>query len=497
MCDRHNKKPLDHYCLEHGDIICGQCATEEHAQTPCESMPLVDASRHIVPQLDIGMSELRKMKIVSQSILDGKRQEETLRMVHEAETLLDDYTDTLRKKLRKARSLLRPFTELSREERWKLKAVATKKIPNGSHVRDTADYQEARDLVMLLQEVNKQTKVAKEILNSMPNYLEVSISEDFTNSLRFEGNPILIKRKGEVEDSGDEMDESTSSVTNQETVYLIEKSSFTLERCTDLVIMGEYIIASTGDSVQKRDRKRMSFRQALTIPGAGSLCVIGETTEVSVSQKSGHINVMETYPNLVILYRLMIDKQYIDISYMESVLGTNGCPKDSPVFIVCHSNNEAFMTEYVDLIQPKPTRYPGNPPTFSIETSTIAESSFGKNKSRFRGVWSVCAFQNRHVIVGASKGVTCMSKTGNLIWTIDLYKQITQVMAYKTIIFVAVKDDRKILTIGNQGHVMDENILPPMDLYPQKMCAAGDTLMVKHIGQDKWIIFKKMYETVA
>lgn len=497
MCDRHERKPLDHYCIEHENIVCAQCATEEHSQTPCESMPVIEAARHIVPQLDIGMSELRKLKMTSQSILDGKRQEETLRTVSEAEALLDNYVEEIKRKIRKAKSAIRPFSELSREERWKLKSVASKKIPNGPPVRETDDINDVKDLVSRLQEVRKQTKAAKEILNDLPNYVEVGVNQDFVNSLKFEGNPIVIKRKGEVEDSGDEMDDLALSLHDrQESVYLIEKSSFTLEHCTDIVIMDDYIIASVGDSVQKRDRKKMSFRQALTITGAANLCVIGETTEVAVLQKWARIHIIETIPNLAILFSLSIPRYYADISYLESVIGSNGCPQHSPVFVVCYSNHEAFATEYVDLIQAKPTKYPGKPPTFNIHSRTIAESTFGKNKSRFRGIWSVTAFQNRDIVVGATKGVTCISKTGTLVWTIDLDQQVTLVMAYKTIIFVAVKEERKVLTIGQLGHVIDENILPPMDLIPQKMCARDDTLMVKNVGQYKWIIFKKMYESV-
>lgn len=476
--------------------MCEQCATEEHSQTPCESMPLIEAAIHIAPQLEMGMSEFRKLKSVSQSILDGNRQDETLRTVNEAESLLDHYVEELKKKLQRARVSLRPFSELSREERWKLKAVATKKIPNGPVLKENPDYHEAREMATRLQEVRKHTKIAKETLNALPNYVEVSISKEFLSSLKFDGNPIVISRKGQAEEIADDLDDSASSMTlTQETVYLIEKSSFSLEHCTEIVMMDEYIIASVGDSIQKRDRKRMSFRQAITLEGARQLCIIGETSEVSVLQKSGHITIIETLPNLTVLFRLVSDKHIVDISYLESTMGPYGCPEQSPVFVVCYAvNRESFLTEYVDLVQAKPTKYPGKPPTFAIDARTIAESAFSKNKSRFRGIWSVSAFQHRSIIVGASKGVTCLSKTGNLIWTIDIYQQVTQVMAYRTIIFVSVKDERKIITIGKQGHVIEENILPPMDLYPERMTAYKDTLMVKHRGQYKWIIFKKMYE---
>jgi hypothetical protein len=437
--------------------------------------------------------------MVSQSILDGNRQVDTLRTVAEAEALLDQFVDEIKQKFKKAKSMLHPFSELSREEMWKLKAVVSKKLPNGPHVRETEDLHEARDLVTRLQEVRKQTKSAKDTLNSLSNYVEVTVNQDFLNSLSFDGNPIHIKKQVDADDSVDEMpDDSASFLTTsqQETVYLIEKSSFTLEHCTDIAIMDEHhIIASVGDSVQKRERKRMSFRQGISVPGAGKLCVIGETTEVSVlQQRSGHITVIETEPNLTILYRLNFHHQFVDISYLQSVVGTDGCPTQSPVFAVCYSVHDSFVTENIDLIQPKPTRYPGKPPTFLTKSTTIAESDSHINKSRFRGISNVATFKNRYILVGATRGVTCINKKGTMIWTIDLFKRVTQIMAYRTLIFVAVKDERKITTIGKQGHVIEDNIMPPMDLYPQKISAFEDQLIVKHTGLYKWTIFKKMYE---
>lgn len=495
MCDRHKEKPLDHYCLEHETLVCAQCATESHAQSPCESMPLVAASKHIQAKLDIGVSELKQLKGVSQAILDGKRQDDTLNTIQEAEALLDSYIAEIKSKFQSAKSMLKPFTELSREERWKLKAVATKRIPNGPKSMGE-DFQDARDLSTRLQEVRKQAKAAKEALNSLPNYVEVSINPEFINALKFDGKPVIVTRKGQETDSGDEMDDSKSSTTvGQETVYLVEKSYFSLEHCTDIVMFEDFIVCSVGNSIQKRDRKRMSFRQALTLEGAGKLCILGETTEVSVLQNGRFITIIETVPDLTILYKLMIDKHYFDISYLECTLGSGyNCPEQNPVFAVCHSQQEAFLSDFVDLIQAKPTRYPGRLPSYNIDSRTIAESQFGRNKSRFRGARSVCAFQSRNIVVGALKGVTCVAKTGVLIWTIDIYKPIVQVMAFRTLVFVCVKDERKLMTIGKEGHVISENILPPIDLYPQKLSALNDILMVKHADRFRWIIFKKMYE---
>lgn len=497
MCDRHESKEVDHYCLEHDELVCEQCATENHAQTPCQSMPLVEASKHVAEKLVKGVAELRKLKDASQSILDGKRYEDTLKTVAEAEELLDKYVDELKCKINNAKSFLRPFSELSREERWKLKAIATKKITTDGLVRGgTTDFDEAKDMAVQLQEVRKQTKNATEVLEGLPNYVDASINPQFINSLSFDGDPVLVTRKGQIvsENCSEADDASSTTTVPQETVYLIQKSHFSLEHCTDIVLIDEYMIASVGDSIQKRDRKRMSFRQALTLPGARKLCLIGETTEVSAMQNNGYVTVLETMPNLVPLYRLMTDTQYCDVSYLESTIGDVGCPEHSPVFVVCYTKTDNFTYDCVDLIQAKRTKYPGRLPTYHTKSRTIADSGFGRHKSRFLGVRSVCAFQGRSIITGALKGATCLSKSGALLWTVDTYRQIIHVMTYRTLAFVCVDGERKILTIGKQGHVIEENILPPMDIHPQKLSANADTLMAKYHDKYEWIIFKKIYE---
>ncbi|KAL4238200.1 hypothetical protein ACF0H5_002912 [Mactra antiquata] len=498
MCDRHSGKVLDHYCLEHNKIICSKCASEEHAQTPCESIPLNKASKHIVVKLEHETAELRKLKSTSQSILDGKRHDDIMRTAREVEEIIDNYALELKRKLKATTASVRPFSELSQEERWKLKSVVASKIPNGPTFKETLDNDDTRDMATRLQEVTQQVKTAKEALHSLPNYVELSINQEFLKSMTFVGNPMMIKRNGGTEVSDDEIlqDSNTSLSVYQETVFLIEKSSFQLEHCKDIAVMSEFIIASVGDSVQKRDRKRMAFRQAISIQGASTLGVIGETTEVFVMQKIGRITILETIPSLKILYALMMHQTYIDVSYLESVQGIRGCPEQSPVFVVGHSKREPFKTEFVDLIHPRQTRYPGKPPTFLVKSTNIADSSYGKFRTRFRGITSLSTFQNTHVIVGASKGVTCLSKTGNLIWTLDLQIPITDVICYGTLVFVSVKDESKIITIGKQGHVIEENILPSMDLLPQKMSAFEDTLFVKHWGVSKWAIFRKIYENV-
>lgn len=499
MCDRHDRKPLDHYCLEHEEIVCEQCATEKHAQTPCQSMLLVDASKHVAVKLEASVPELKKLRGASQSILDGKRLDDTLKIVDEAEELLDNYVAELKRKINNAKSLLRPFSELSREERWKLKTVATKKIPPGVPNKGTTDYDEARDLVSRLQEVGKQTKTAREVLNALPGYVDVSVNLKFIDSLSFDGNPILVTKKGQpVEKDDDIISEISASEfgKQQETVYLIEKSHFSLEHCTDIVILEDYIIASVGDSVQKRDRKRMSFRQALTAPGAGKLCLIGETSEVTVLQKNGYITVFETYPNLQPLFRLLSDAVYHDISYLESTMGDYGCPKDSPVFVVCYTNRDPFVSDCVSLIQPKRTKYPGKLPSYHVTSRILAESAFGKTRARFVDARTLATFQGRYIIIGALKGITCINKAGVLIWTVDTYKKIVHLMTYRTLVFVCVHEECKIMTIGTQGLVIEENVLPPIDIQPRKLSAYNDTLMARYHDKYEWIIFKKMYEDV-
>lgn len=498
MCDLHGNRELDHYCTEHEEIMCSQCATEGHTKTPCQSMPLVGASKQVADQLEEGMFELKKLKSASQSILGGRRLDDMMRMVQEVEDMVDSYFVEIKRKIDNAKSLLKPFSVLSREEMWKLKTIATKKLPTAPPVRTSTDDQDvARDLVARLQEVRKQTKAAKDVLNTLPNYVEVSIGPGFMESLSFEGNPIVITQKGQTILTDDDFHGSVSSASGpQETVQLIEKSHFRLEHCTDIAILEDCIIASVGDSVQKRDRKSMSFRQAMAIPDAGKLCVIGETTEVSVLQKTGYITIFDTFPNLKPLYRLLTDAVYHDMCYLESMQGDTGCPKQSPVFVVCYTNRDIFSSDCIDLISAKRTKYPGKLPSFHVKSTTVAESSFGKDKSRFVGTRSISAYQGRFIVAGAKSGVTCINKAGFLIWMVNTTKHIYCMLTYKTLIFVYAKDERKIMIIGKQGQVVEENVLPPVDICPQKLSADKDMLMVKYGGKYEWIIFQKKYENV-
>ena len=498
MCDRHNKQ-LDYVCLEHEDIACERCATEEHSRTPCECIPLAKASRHLISKLEVGMSELKKLKSTSRSILEGKRQDDTVKTIQDAELRLDKFVDEMKKKLQKAKMSLRPFSELTRESRLKLKSVATRKILNGPPIRDGGDDHEVRDMVERLKEIRKESREAKSLLYTLPSYVEVEINKDFIDALKFSGNPVLVYKKGIVEEDenvNDNQTESSYSIV-QETVSLVEKTAFVLEHCFDIVIMDEYIIATVGDSVHKRDRKRLTYRQAISIENASFLCKIGETSEVAVLQRHLCITVVETNPNMYVLFRIAADKPYTDICYLESLYGMPyGCPDPSPVFVGCYGKRDPPMNDVVEIILAKKTKFPGRLPCYSLATRTIAESGMGKQRSRFRGARTVSSFNNRFVVVGASMGVTCIDKSGNLIWTVDMYKQVLNVMSFRTLIFVVIEDEDRISTIGQSGLVIAENVLPPGKVSPENLSAQDAMLMVKHRKQDKWSMYNLLFENL-
>ena len=127
-----------------------------------------------------------------------------------------------------------------------------------------------------------------------------------------------------------------------------------------------------------------------------------------------------------------------------------------------------------------------------MKSTTIADSAFGKSRSRFVGTRSVSALQGRFIIIGAKNGVTCIDTTGELKWTVNTNKPINHLMTYRSLLFVCTADERNIMVIGKQGHVMEENVLPPVDIFPQKLCAYEEILMVKYMDKDKWIVFKKI-----
>ena len=499
MCDRHGK-PLNFICIEHENYICERCAVEDHSRTPCQSVPLANAARPIVSKVELGMSELKKMKSTSRAILEGKRQDDTVKTIEDAELRLDKFVDEMKKKLLKAKMSLRPFSELTRESRLKLKSISTRKIPNGPPIREGGDDNEVRDMLERLKEIRKQTQEAKSVLYTLPSYVEVEINKDFIHTLKFSGNPVLVYKKGEIEEEelmNDNQTESAYSMTQQETVYLVEKTAFVLEHCFDIAIMDEYIIATVGDSVQKRDRKRLTYRQAISMDNASFLCKIGETSEIAVLQRYLYITVLETTPNMFIMFRITIDKPYTDICYLESLYGMPyGCPDPSPVFVGCYGRRDPPMLDFVEIILARKTKFPGRSPCYNLAAKTIAESGMGKQKSRFRGAKTVCSYQNRFVVVGASMGVTCIDKSGNLIWTVDMYKRVLHVMSFRTLIFVIIEGEDRVAIIGQSGLVIAENVLPPEKVAPENLTAHDDVLMVKHSSKDKWGMYKLMFEVL-
>ena len=498
MCDRHGK-PRSFICLEHEEYICEKCAVEDHSLTSCQSIHISNAGRYVISKVEMGMSELKKLKSTSRSILDGKRQDDTVKTIEDAELRLDKFVDEMKKKLLKAKMSLRPFSELTRESRYKLKSIVAKKIPTGQPVRNGGDEEEVRNMVERLGEIREQCRVAKSTLYALPSYVEVEINKDFIHAMKFAGQPILLFKKGEVEEEVDVNDNQTVSSYSQtqETAYLVEKSSFVLEHCFDIVIMDEWIIATVGDSVQKRDRKRLTYRQAITIDNASFLRKIGETSEVAVLQRYVCITVLETNPNMYVLYRIAIDRPYTDICYLESIYGMPpGCPDPSPVFVGCYSKRETYLMECIELIVAKKTKFPGRPPYYTLAARTLAESGRGKQRSRFRGARSVCSFQNRFVVVGAAVGVTCIDKSGNLIWTVDMYNQVVYVMSFRTLVFVIIEGENRITTVGHSGLVITENALPPGKVAPEKFTAHDETMMVKHRNADKWSMYKLLFETM-
>ena len=498
MCDRHGKQ-LDFICLEHEDYVCESCALEDHSRTPCQSVLVANAGRYVISKLEMGMSELKKLKFTSRSILDGKRQEDTIKTIDDAELRLDKFVDEMKKKLMKAKMSLRPFSELSRESRWKLKSIVSKKIPTGPPVRNGGDEAEVRNMVERLKEIRERSRDAKAVLYDLPSYVEVEINKDFIHALKFAGNPVLLYKKGEVEEEENFNDNQTVSSYSQvqETVYLVEKTAFVLEHCFDIVIMDEWIIATVGDSVHKRDRKRLTYRQAISVNNASFLRRIGETSEVAVLQRYLCITVLETNPNMYVLFRISIDRPYSDICYLESLYGMPlGCPDPSPVFVGCYSKREAPLLDCVEIILAKKTKFPGRTPCYALAARTIAESGPGKQKARFRGARTVCSFQNRFIIVGSAIGVTCIDQSGNMIWTVDMYKQVIYIMSFRTLAFVILEGEDVITTVGLSGLVIAENVLPPGKVKPEKFCAHDETMMVKHRNADKWNMYKLLFENL-
>ena len=52
------------------------------------------------------------------------------------------------------------------------------------------------------------------------------------------------------------------------------------------------------------------------------------------------------------------------------------------------------------------------------------------------------------------------------------------------------------MTVGKQGHVLEENVLPPLRFTPVKLSASNDVLMARDAGKCYWYLFKQMFETM-
>lgn len=269
--------------------------------------------------------------------------------------------------------------------------------------------------------------------------------------------------------------------------YII-KDKTQLDGCEDALILKESLILSLGNKVQKRDRKGVKLIVEMKLAYCSTMCVIrGSDTQIAVLQLQKCINVLDTLYGLSVLYKIKIQQAYVDFCHIGST--DDGPHHPSYVFAAVYKGYARQPVNCVDIVQARETRRPGRPPVYEI---LAKELNIAKDGFTITEIYGISGFEDGHIVMGIGDAVICVNESGRLVWRRPVPRSVSGVLCTKSLIYVCVQDEKRVVTFNKGGFVTDENVITDIGLIPCKLSANWDTLLVKDFKTKKWalILFK-------
>lgn len=268
----------------------------------------------------------------------------------------------------------------------------------------------------------------------------------------------------------------------------VVKEKFQLDGCEDALILKDSVILSLIDRVQKRDRKTMKLVVEMKLTNCSSMCAIsGSNTQLAVLQLQKCITVLDTLFGLSVMYKIKIQQPYIDLCHVRNT--DNGPYHPSYVFAALYKGFSKQPVNCVDIVQAKATHRPGRPPQFDVNAAEVNLTFSGQ---KIREIHGIGGFSDGHVILGTGDAVVCVNDSGKLVWKTPVPRSVSGILCTKSLIYVCVQDEKKIVTMNKAGFFTEENVIPDLEVIPCRLSANWDTMLVKDFKSKRWasVVFK-------
>jgi len=264
------------------------------------------------------------------------------------------------------------------------------------------------------------------------------------------------------------------------------KKRFKLDGCEAALVLKDCILLSLGEKVQKHNRATLQMTTEMKLSQCSNMCVIsGMPTQVAVLQLRKCITIIDTQYGLVVIYKIKIRENYIDLCHI-------GNAKDGPhhpafQFACLYANRRKGPRNSIDIVTAKETRKPGLPPMFDPNVAEVEMQS--EHPKLIHGIGG---FPDGHIILGVGDAVICITEKGRVVWRTTVPYDITGILCTRNLIYACVQDMKRVVIFNKGGFVTEENVVPDLDFIPCRISANWDVMLIKDFKTKAWVsvVFK-------
>ncbi|KAH3859387.1 hypothetical protein DPMN_102107 [Dreissena polymorpha] len=264
------------------------------------------------------------------------------------------------------------------------------------------------------------------------------------------------------------------------------KKRFKLDGCEDALVLKDCILLSLGEKVQKRDQTTLQLGVEMKLAQCSSMCAIsGSATQVAVLQLRKCITVIDTQFGLLVVYKIKIHQDYIDICHVGN--SDEGPQHPSYLFAAVYKGIAKQPLNCLDIVQAKATHRPGRPPTFDAFAEEITIQG-----EKPKVILGIGGFIDGHIILGCGDAVMCINHTGKIVWRTPAPFDVTGILCTKNLIYVCLQDKKRVVIFNKAGFVTEENVVPDLEIIPCRLSANWQTMLIKDFKTKTWttVVFK-------
>ncbi|XP_052074922.1 uncharacterized protein LOC127712497 isoform X2 [Mytilus californianus] len=487
-CSEHPQNICDFFCFGCYQIICSECAVENHRSTDCDCKNFKKCRDLAREKLRDAYDEIENLIRYGQDIVTSETDKDQLLMhsrqqirntVYKLKTIVQDFEKMIN---RKCLDILSKVDSVTNVEQLQKRTEGI--VKSLKRFRDEIELSKSltstKDMLTVLSKIPESLQKNTDLLYSLrvsdnPIELKLELNEKFLNlcdtlvdqpigtvhvvpadTLDFEDTETTVCSK-RIKYSSDVLPIRAFEL-EQFLAIQVEPSGLENKitaRFTGLILQGHSIIAidNANLKVQRfRDTVENQFIDEVSIAGVYDITNIHENDDVLLTApgKQSRLIRLSTYKSLSIITEKVTENAYFNISRLP----------DNVYAVICHSSPSGAskkrvnfdwsrgVTSHIDIIE-----IDGNVLKHFSEAFLCEPTEFGD--PFIMPLKSICCLPNGTIVVSiqtkTNSFISCVNQNGLVKWTYDLNDTPEGVCFYDGKIFVFLRESKVVRVLSVDG----------------------------------------------